>query len=103
MMHRCWPPCIEHFGTKPFKAADAFAVHERVADHRRSPQTVAAPTPTEEALHEAIEDVLGGREAKCKRSWLLGASGQRGPYWGFILETQHNITANANDITVKRI
>ena len=75
----------QHFGTNPFKAADPIAVHKRVTDQRRSSLTLPAPTPTEQALHEAIEDVLGSRDAKRKGLRLLGTSGQRGSHWRFHL------------------
>ena len=92
----------QHFGAKPFKAADPIAVHKRVTDQRRSPLTLPAPTPTEQALHEAIEDVLGSRDANAKvfGYWARRVKGAR--IDGFILETHHNPATNANDITVQR-
>ena len=90
----------QHFSTKPFKAADVIAVHKKVADHKRS-WAGAAPTPTEQALHEALEDVLG-RDVNAK---LLGHVARRlnGAHnGGFILETRHNPATNANEITVRR-
>ena len=93
----------QHFGTNPFKAADPIAVHKRVMDQRRSPLTLPAPTPTEQALHEAIEDVLGSRDANAKLFgyWARRVKGAR--LGGFILETNHNPATNANDITVRRM
>jgi hypothetical protein len=93
----------QHFGTNPCKAADAIAVHKRVMNHRRSPLTLPAPTQTEEALHEAIEDVLGSRDANAKLFgyWARRVKGAR--VGGFILETNHNPATNANDMTVRPI
>jgi putative DNA primase/helicase len=93
----------QHFGAKPFKAADPITVHKRVTDQRRSPLPLPDPTPTEQALHEAIEDVLGSREANAAKAfgyWARGIKGAR--IEGFILETHHNPATNANDITVRR-
>jgi hypothetical protein len=91
----------QHFGTKPFKAADVIALHKKVADQRRSSLALPAPTLTEQALHEALEDVLG-RDVNAK---LFGHVARRlnGAHnGGFILETHHNPATNANDITVRR-
>jgi putative DNA primase/helicase len=93
----------QHFGTRPFKAADPIAVHKRVTDQRRSTPTLPAPTPTEQALYEAIEDVLGSRranDAKAFGYWARRIKGAR--IEGFILETHHNPATNANDITVRQ-
>ena len=93
----------QHFGAKPFKAADPITVHKRVTDQRRSPLPLPDPTPTEQALHEAIEDVLGSREANDAKAfgyWARRIKGAR--IEGFILETHHNPATNANDITVRR-
>ena len=93
----------QHFGSNPFKAADAIAVNKRVKDQGRSPLILLAPTPAEQTLHDAIEDVLGSRDANPK---LFGYWARRvkGAYIdGFVLETNHNPTANANDITVHRL
>ena len=91
-----------HFGTKPFKAADPIAVHKRVTDQRRSSLILPTPTTTEQALHEAVEDVLGSRDANAKifGYWARRVKGAR--IGGFILETHHNPATNANDITVQR-
>jgi hypothetical protein len=96
----------QYFGTKPFKAADPVAVHKRVADRSRSSFTTsvrAPPTPTEQALYEAIEDVLGSRDASAKLFgyWARRVKGAR--IGGFILDTNHNAATNANDITVQPI
>ena len=92
----------QQFGTNPFKAADPIAVHKRVMDQRRSPVTLPVPTQTEQGLHEAIEDVLGSRDANAKLFgyWARRVKGAR--LGGFILETNHNPATNANDITVRR-
>ena len=92
----------QHFGTNSFKSADPIAVHKRVTDQRRLPLTQPAATPTELALHEAIEDVLGSRDANAKifGYWARRVKGAR--IEGFMLETHHNPATNANDITVER-
>jgi putative DNA primase/helicase len=92
----------QHFGAKPFKAADPITVHKRVVDQRRSSMALPAPTQTEQALHEAIEDVLGSRDANAKLFgyWARRVKGAR--LGGFILETNHNPATNANDLRVQR-
>jgi putative DNA primase/helicase len=94
----------QHFGTTPFKAADVIEVHKQVIDHRRrSSPTVAAPTPTEQAVYEGLEDVLSARDinAKLFGYWARRVKGSR--TGGFMLETQQNPTTNANDITITKI
>ena len=92
-----------HFGANPFKAADAIAIHKRVTDHRRSSMILPAPTPSEHAVHEALEDVLGARDinAKLFGYWARRVKGSR--TGGFMLETHQNPTTKANDITVQKI
>jgi hypothetical protein len=92
-----------HFGTSPFKAADAIAIHKRVTDHRRTPYSSPAPIPTEQAVHEALEDVLGARDltAKVFGYWARRVKGSR--TGGFMLETHQNPATNANDITIVKI
>ena len=90
----------QHFGTKPFKAADPIIVHKRVTDQRRM-QPPPTPSTSEQGLHEALEDVLG-REVNAR---LFGHCARRlkGAHnGGFILETHHNSATNSNDITVRR-
>jgi putative DNA primase/helicase len=93
----------QHFGTNPFKSADPIAVHKRVTDQRRPPHILPAPAPTEQALHEAIENALGSKDANSKLFgyWARRVKGAR--IGGFILDTNHNPTTNANDITVQPI
>jgi hypothetical protein len=90
------------FGTSPFKAADVIGIHRRAIDHRRSPFS-PAPTPSEVAVHEALEDVLVARDitAKVFGYWARRVKGSR--TGGFMLETHQNPTTNANDITVQKI
>jgi len=92
----------QHFGSSPFKAADPIAVHKRVTDQRRSPQNLPAPATTEQTLHEAIEDVLGSRDANAKVFGYWARRVKGASIDGFILETHHNPATNANDITVQR-
>ena len=91
----------QHFGAKPFKAADPITVHKRVTDQRRSSLTQST-TLAEQALHEAIEDVLGSRDANAKVFGYWARRVKGAPIGGFILETHHNPATNANDITVQR-
>ena len=93
----------QHFGVNPFKAADPIAVHKRVKDQGRSTLQSPAPTAAEQALHDAIEDVLGSQKANDAKTfgyWARRIKGAR--IEGFILETHHNSVTNANDITVRR-
>jgi hypothetical protein len=92
-----------HFGANPFKGADAIAIHKRVTDHRRSSLILPAPTPSEHAVHEALEDVLAARDitAKVFGYWARRVKGSL--TGGFVLETHLNSTTNANDITILKI
>jgi putative DNA primase/helicase len=92
-----------HFGTAPFKGADVITIHKRVADHRRAPHPSPAPTPMEQAVYEALENVLSSRNinAKLFGYWALRVKGAR--VEGFMLETHHNTTTNSNDITILKI
>jgi hypothetical protein len=92
-----------NFGSNPFKAADVMGIHRRVLDHRRSSLILPAPTPTEHAVHEALEDVLGARDltAKIFGFWARRIKGSR--TGGFMLETHQNPTTNANDIIVQKV
>jgi hypothetical protein len=93
----------QHFATTPFKGADVITIHKRVTDHRRTPHSSPAPTPMEQAVHEALENVLSSRDinAKIFGYWALRVKGAR--VEGFMLETHHNATTNSNDITVQKI
>jgi putative DNA primase/helicase len=93
----------QHFGATPFKGADVITIYEGVTDHRRTPHSSPAPTPMDEAVHEALENVLGPRDihAKIFGYWALRVKGVR--MEGFMLETHHNTTTNSNDITVQKI
>ena len=80
-----------HFVTNPFKAADVIAVHKRVMEHTRSPHLrPAPPTPAEQAVHEALDEALGAREANVKifGYWARRVRGSR--TGGFLLETHQN-------------
>jgi hypothetical protein len=54
-------------------------------------------------VHEGLESVLGSRNinAKIFGYWALRVKGAR--IEGFMLETHHNTTANANDITIQKV
>jgi putative DNA primase/helicase len=93
----------QHFGKNPFKAADPITIHKQVTDRRRSASTLPPPTQTEQALHEALEDVLSSRDVNAKifGFWARRVKGAR--LGGFMLETNHNPKTNANDITVMPI
>jgi putative DNA primase/helicase len=92
----------QHFGTAPFKAADVIAVHKKVADQRRSSLTLPAPTQPEQALHGAVEDVLGskGVDPKYFGFWARRLKGVHNG--GFILETHPDPATNTNNITIRR-
>ena len=92
----------QHFGMSPFKAADPIAVHKRVMDQKRSSLALPGPMPSEQALHEALEDVLGSRDVNAKLFgyWARRVKGAR--IGGFILQTSLNPATNANDIMVQR-
>lgn len=84
----------QHFGTRAFRGADVIAVHQRVAT------PYASATPTERALHDALDDVLGSRSVSAK---LFGYCARRlsGAHnGGFVLETKHDPATNANTITI---
>jgi hypothetical protein len=78
-------------------------IQRRVTEHRRTPYVSPAPTPTEQSVHEALEDVLGTRDitAKVLGYWARRVKGSR--TGGFMLETHQNQTTNSNDITVRKI
>jgi hypothetical protein len=86
----------QHFGTKPFKGAEVIALHEKVAG------PYGSVTLAERALHDALDAVLGSRGVNAK---LFGYCARRlnGAHnGGFLLETKHDPSANANVITVRR-
>jgi hypothetical protein len=86
----------QHFGTKPFKAADVIAVHEKVGERYSS------WTASEQALHDALNEVLGSREVNARK---FGQCARRlnGPHnSGFVLEAKHDPATNANVITVRK-
>jgi hypothetical protein len=85
----------QQFGTAPFRAADPIDVHKRVAAAHNS-------TPSERALHEALEDVLGNRkvDAKLFGYWARRIKGAH--VGGLMLETKHDPASNANVITIRK-
>jgi hypothetical protein len=88
----------QQFGTTPFKAADPIDVHKRVA----AAHNLLTATPSERALHEALEDVLGNRkvDAKLFGYWARRIKGAH--VGGLILETKHDPATNANLITIRK-
>ena len=93
----------QQFGTVPFRAADAIAVHKKVADSQRSTGAIQMPQPTqaEQALHDALNDVLGSKriDAKLFGYWARRLRGAHNG--GLILEINHDHTTNSNLITVQ--
>ena len=90
-------------------AAPASALWHELVQERRSEscvhEKVAVPhslaTPSERALHDALDEVLGSRDVNSK---LFGHWARRlsGAYnGGFLLETKHDPATNANVITVR--
>ena len=86
----------QHFSTKPFKGAEVIAVHEKVG------RAYSSWTPSERALHDALDDVLGSRgvNAKLFGYWARRLNGAHNG--GFVLETKHDPATNANVITVRK-
>jgi hypothetical protein len=87
----------QHFGPSPFKSADPIDVHKRVAG-----SNFPTPTPSERALHEALEDVLGNRkvDAKLFGYWARRIKGAH--LGGLMLETKHDPATNANVIRIRK-
>jgi putative DNA primase/helicase len=93
----------QHFGSVPFRAAQVIAIYKRVGDHRRSPHTHAPPMTAEQAIYEALEDVLGAKDitAKVLGYWARRMKGSR--TGGYTLDTQRNTATHANDFIVRSI
>lgn len=94
---------FDHFGKTPFKSSEVNVIYERVADYRRSPHTRPTLSATEQALHAALDDVLGSRNVNAKLFgyWARRVKGAR--LGAFVLSTQHDTATNANTITVQRM
>jgi hypothetical protein len=83
------------FGDNVFKSADVLAAYTKVANNNPC-------SPAEQALHDALDETLGTRNANTK---IFG-------YWarrldgacteGFLLNVFHDDATNANAITVRR-
>jgi putative DNA primase/helicase len=84
---------------KPFKAADVIAVYLKVRIDRWN---AATPASTDQALYDALEDVLTNREinAKLFGYWARRVKGAH--IGGFMLETEHDPATNANLIIVRK-
>jgi hypothetical protein len=91
----------QHFGTTPFKSADPIDVHKCVTDQKRSFRTASPTLPSEQTLHDALDDVLGSRgiNPKLFGYWARRVKGAH--IGGFLLDTHHNPATNANDITIQ--
>jgi hypothetical protein len=90
----------QHFGAASFKAADVIAVHKKVEDARR-PQSCIQPTPTEQALHHALDDALGSKGLNPKLFGFCARRLKGAHNGGFILEIEHDRATNSNLITVR--
>lgn len=93
---------FDHFGMASFRAADAVSVHKAVVDHQRTPHMFNAPTASGKAVHDGLEEVLGGRNVNAK---LFGHWARRikGAHLGrYVLETHHDLSSNTNSISVTR-
>src|SRR6516162_397758 len=95
----------QHFSSVPFRAADVITIYKQTSDYRRSPHAFAAapPTSSEQAVSEALEDVLGPKDvtAKILGYWARRMKGARSD--GFTLDTQRNTATRSNDLIVRPI
>jgi putative DNA primase/helicase len=91
-----------HFGANNFKSADAITIHQRVVDHRRLGTYQPAPTPTEQALAEAIDEALAGRAVSAKVFGFWARRVKDAHIGGFILDVHHDATTNTNTCRVRR-
>jgi hypothetical protein len=102
----------QRFENKWFKGAEVMEVYKRVADLKRTALGQPAPPvhalqaeqafQAEQALHNALDDVLGSRNVNAKvfGHWARGMNGVHNS--GFILESRHDAATNANVIAVRR-
>jgi hypothetical protein len=90
-LHQC-------FGSVPFRAADVIKVYKQAGAFEAAP-----PTTAEQAVCEALEDVLGAKNvtAKILGYWARRMKGARSG--GFTLDTQQNTTTHTNDLIVRPI
>jgi hypothetical protein len=93
----------QQFGAAPFRAAQVIEIYKKVGNHRRSPNHTAPVTTAEQAVYEALEDVLSARDvtAKLFGYWARRMKGSR--TGGHTLDSQRNSATNANDLTVRQI
>jgi putative DNA primase/helicase len=89
-----------HFGSKPFRAAEVIATHGRVVSMRHGNGSC---TGAEQAVHEALENVLGrsALTAKVVGYWARRVNGAR--IDGYLLETHQNSKTHTNEITIKQV
>jgi hypothetical protein len=93
---------FDQFSTGSFRAADVISVHKAVVDHQRQPHMFNAPTTSEKAVHDGLEEVLGARNVNAK---LFGHWARRikGAHLGrYVLETHHDSSSNTNSLSVTR-
>lgn len=91
----------QHFGTETFKPADPVAIHKKVGDHRRTPHSTPAPTLSEQAVHDALDQVLG-RDVNSRHFGYCARRLSGAHNGGLILEARFNKTTNANDYVVRK-
>jgi hypothetical protein len=91
----------QHFGSTSFKSAEVIALYWRVRERRRLQQSSPTSTAAEEMLYDALEDVMGGGSIGVQRlgTWARRVKGAH--LGGYILETHHDRSTNANVITVR--
>jgi putative DNA primase/helicase len=89
----------QHFGAAPFKAADVIAVHKKVEDARRT--YGIQPSPTEQALHDVLDDALGSKGVNPKLFGFCARRLKGAHNGGFVLEIVHDPATNSNLITVR--
>jgi hypothetical protein len=91
------------YGTAPFRSSDVFAVYTEVANAKRTALQQGGLDRKKEALHAALDAVLGSRggvSAKLFGYWARKVKGAH--IGGFQLDVRHDPATNANVITVRR-
>jgi putative DNA primase/helicase len=91
-----------HFGTSPFRSAEAVSVHRAVVDHQRAAYMHKEPTATERAVYDAVEEVLGSKGVSAKNLGYWARRIANAHIGGYVLETQHDTATNTKTMTVTR-